>query len=87
MRYFKRTSSLFLLQTKKKENNVIKINYISEMIPVMLQKNSYHFSSNPKCFSVSSTIDFQSSSGVRVAQATVDAKQVRNNNTSQTIAE
>ena len=74
--------AVFATNKKKK---IMLLNYISEMIPVMLQKNSYHFRSNPKCFSVSSTIDFQSSSGVRVAQATVDAKQVRNNNTSQTI--
>lgn len=48
------------------------------MTPKILHMNPYHLSSNPNCFSVSSTIDFQSSSGVSVAQATVDAKKDMN---------
>ena len=43
------------------------------LIPV---RYSYHLSSNPKFFCVSSAIDFQSSSGVRAAQGTVDAKKI-----------
>ena len=41
---------------------------------MLINSYSYHLSSNPKFFCVSSAIDFQSSSGVRAAQGTVDAK-------------